>query len=60
MGFVLEELSGPERQLVTGGKSGTMAVVYGKEASIWKVSGLGRCCHAGGPGRWTRKRVGAV
>ncbi|XP_055971388.1 alpha-1,6-mannosylglycoprotein 6-beta-N-acetylglucosaminyltransferase B isoform X2 [Sorex fumeus] len=36
MGFVLEELSGPERQLVTGAKSSTMAVVYGKEASIWK------------------------
>lgn len=38
MGFVLEELSGSEKRLVAGDKSGGMAVVYGKEASIWKVS----------------------
>lgn len=38
MGFVSEELNETERQLIKGGKAGNMAVVYGKEASIWKVS----------------------
>lgn len=38
MGFVSEELNETEKQLVRGGKASNMAVVYGKEASIWKVS----------------------
>lgn len=38
MGFVSEELNETEKQLIKGGKAGNMAVVYGKEASIWKVS----------------------
>lgn len=41
MGFVSEELNGTEKQAVKGGKAGNMAVVYGKEASIWKVSAHG-------------------
>ncbi|XP_012588458.1 PREDICTED: alpha-1,6-mannosylglycoprotein 6-beta-N-acetylglucosaminyltransferase B [Condylura cristata] len=36
MGFVSEELNETEQQLVKGGKAGNMAVVYGKEASVWK------------------------
>lgn len=39
MGFVSEELNETEKQLIKGGKASNMAVVYGKEASIWKVSG---------------------
>lgn len=38
MGFVSEELNETEKQLIRGGKASNMAVVYGKEASIWKVS----------------------
>ena len=38
MGFVSEELSETEKQLIKGGKANNMAVVYGKETSIWKVS----------------------
>lgn len=38
MGFVSEEVNETEKQLIKGGKAGNMAVVYGKEASIWKVS----------------------
>lgn len=38
MGFVSEELNETEKQLIKGGKASNMAVVYGKEASIWKVS----------------------
>lgn len=38
MGFVSEELNETEKQLIKGGKAGNMAVVYGKDASIWKVS----------------------
>uniref|UniRef100_G1TGI4 alpha-1,6-mannosyl-glycoprotein 6-beta-N-acetylglucosaminyltransferase n=1 Tax=Oryctolagus cuniculus TaxID=9986 RepID=G1TGI4_RABIT len=37
MGFVSEELNGTEKQAVKGSKAGNMAVVYGKEASIWKL-----------------------
>uniref|UniRef100_A0A2K5QVS2 alpha-1,6-mannosyl-glycoprotein 6-beta-N-acetylglucosaminyltransferase n=1 Tax=Cebus imitator TaxID=2715852 RepID=A0A2K5QVS2_CEBIM len=36
MGFVSEELNETEKQLIKGGKASNMAVVYGKEASIWK------------------------
>uniref|UniRef100_A0A8C9PXC3 alpha-1,6-mannosyl-glycoprotein 6-beta-N-acetylglucosaminyltransferase n=1 Tax=Spermophilus dauricus TaxID=99837 RepID=A0A8C9PXC3_SPEDA len=39
MGFVSEELNETEKQLIKGSKASNMAVVYGKEASIWKVSG---------------------
>ncbi|XP_023387397.1 alpha-1,6-mannosylglycoprotein 6-beta-N-acetylglucosaminyltransferase B [Pteropus vampyrus] len=39
MGFVSEELNDTEKQLIKGGKAGNMAVVYGKEASIWKLQG---------------------
>lgn len=38
MGFVSEELNETEKQLIKDGKASDMAVVYGKEASIWKVS----------------------
>ncbi|XP_034496207.1 alpha-1,6-mannosylglycoprotein 6-beta-N-acetylglucosaminyltransferase B isoform X5 [Ailuropoda melanoleuca] len=37
MGFVSEELNETEKQLIKGGKASNMAVVYGKEASIWKT-----------------------
>uniref|UniRef100_A0A8B9XBK0 alpha-1,6-mannosyl-glycoprotein 6-beta-N-acetylglucosaminyltransferase n=1 Tax=Bos mutus grunniens TaxID=30521 RepID=A0A8B9XBK0_BOSMU len=36
MGFVSEELNETEKQLIKDGKASKMAVVYGKEASIWK------------------------
>ncbi|XP_054112504.1 alpha-1,6-mannosylglycoprotein 6-beta-N-acetylglucosaminyltransferase B isoform X2 [Callithrix jacchus] len=36
MGFVSEELNETEKQLIKGGKASNMAVVYGKEANIWK------------------------
>ncbi|KAJ7400643.1 Alpha-1,6-mannosylglycoprotein 6-beta-N-acetylglucosaminyltransferase B [Pitangus sulphuratus] len=36
MGFVSEELNQTERQLIKSNKVSSMAVVYGKEASIWK------------------------
>ncbi|ELK35781.1 Alpha-1,6-mannosylglycoprotein 6-beta-N-acetylglucosaminyltransferase B, partial [Myotis davidii] len=36
MGFVSEELNETEKQLIKAGKASNMAVVYGKEASIWK------------------------
>uniref|UniRef100_A0A2K5WKT5 alpha-1,6-mannosyl-glycoprotein 6-beta-N-acetylglucosaminyltransferase n=1 Tax=Macaca fascicularis TaxID=9541 RepID=A0A2K5WKT5_MACFA len=39
MGFVSEELNETEKQLIKGGKASNMAVVYGKEASIWKFQG---------------------
>ncbi|XP_025783336.1 alpha-1,6-mannosylglycoprotein 6-beta-N-acetylglucosaminyltransferase B [Puma concolor] len=39
MGFVSEELNETEKQLIRGGKASNMAVVYGKEASIWKLQG---------------------
>ncbi|KFQ32317.1 Alpha-1,6-mannosylglycoprotein 6-beta-N-acetylglucosaminyltransferase B, partial [Merops nubicus] len=39
MGFVSEELNKTERQLIKSNKVSSMAVVYGKEASIWKVGG---------------------
>lgn len=50
MGFVSEELNQTERQLIKANKVSSMAVVYGKEASIWKV---GVCPWAAGdkPGR---------
>lgn len=38
MGFVSEELNETEKQVIKDGKASNMAVVYGKEASIWKVS----------------------
>uniref|UniRef100_H0WKL6 alpha-1,6-mannosyl-glycoprotein 6-beta-N-acetylglucosaminyltransferase n=1 Tax=Otolemur garnettii TaxID=30611 RepID=H0WKL6_OTOGA len=38
MGFVSEELNETEKQLIKGGKASNMAVVYGKEASIWKMA----------------------
>lgn len=37
MGFVSEELNETERQFIKSNKASNMAVVYGKEASIWKV-----------------------
>ncbi|KAG3268401.1 mannosyl (alpha-1,6-)-glycoprotein beta-1,6-N-acetyl-glucosaminyltransferase, isozyme B [Ictidomys tridecemlineatus] len=39
MGFVSEELNETEKQLIKGSKASNMAVVYGKEASIWKLQG---------------------
>uniref|UniRef100_A0A8D2IS38 alpha-1,6-mannosyl-glycoprotein 6-beta-N-acetylglucosaminyltransferase n=1 Tax=Varanus komodoensis TaxID=61221 RepID=A0A8D2IS38_VARKO len=36
MGFVSEELNETEKQLIKSNKANNMAVVYGKEASIWK------------------------
>ncbi|KFP29915.1 Alpha-1,6-mannosylglycoprotein 6-beta-N-acetylglucosaminyltransferase B, partial [Colius striatus] len=39
MGFVSEELNKTERQFIKSNKVSSMAVVYGKEASIWKVGG---------------------
>ncbi|KAB0367250.1 hypothetical protein FD755_020574 [Muntiacus reevesi] len=39
MGFVSEELNDTEKQLIKDGKASNMAVVYGKEASIWKLQG---------------------
>lgn len=40
MGFVSEELNKTERQFIKSNKVSSMAVVYGKEASIWKVGVL--------------------
>lgn len=37
MGFVSEELNKTEKQFIKSNKANNMAVVYGKEASIWKV-----------------------
>lgn len=37
MGFVSEELNETEKQFIKSNKANNMAVVYGKEASIWKV-----------------------
>uniref|UniRef100_A0A8C8BMI1 alpha-1,6-mannosyl-glycoprotein 6-beta-N-acetylglucosaminyltransferase n=1 Tax=Otus sunia TaxID=257818 RepID=A0A8C8BMI1_9STRI len=39
MGFVSEELNKTEKQFIKSNKVSSMAVVYGKEASIWKVGG---------------------
>ncbi|XP_032858285.1 alpha-1,6-mannosylglycoprotein 6-beta-N-acetylglucosaminyltransferase B isoform X3 [Tyto alba] len=39
MGFVSEELNKTERQFIKSNKVSSMAVVYGKEASIWKLQG---------------------
>uniref|UniRef100_A0A8D0GTB3 alpha-1,6-mannosyl-glycoprotein 6-beta-N-acetylglucosaminyltransferase n=1 Tax=Sphenodon punctatus TaxID=8508 RepID=A0A8D0GTB3_SPHPU len=36
MGFVSEELNQTEKQFIKANKANNMAVVYGKEASIWK------------------------
>lgn len=38
MGFVAEELNETERLNIQRNKVNNMAVVYGKEASMWKVS----------------------
>lgn len=38
MGFVAEELNETERLAIQRNKLNNMAVVYGKEASMWKVS----------------------
>lgn len=38
MGFVAEELNQTERLNIQRNKVNNMAVVYGKEASMWKVS----------------------
>ena len=38
MGFVAEELNETERLSIQRNKVDNMAVVYGKEASMWKVS----------------------
>lgn len=38
MGFVAEELNETERLAIQRNKLNKMAVVYGKEASMWKVS----------------------
>lgn len=40
MGFVSEELNETEKQFIKSNKVSNMAVVYGKEASIWKVGAL--------------------
>ncbi|XP_013914724.1 PREDICTED: alpha-1,6-mannosylglycoprotein 6-beta-N-acetylglucosaminyltransferase B isoform X3 [Thamnophis sirtalis] len=37
MGFVSEELNVTEKQFIKSNKANNMAVVYGKEASIWKL-----------------------
>lgn len=37
MGFVAEELNDTERLSIQRNKVDSMAVVYGKEASMWKV-----------------------
>lgn len=37
MGFVAEELNETERLNIQRNKVNNMAVVYGKEASMWKV-----------------------
>ena len=37
MGFVSEELNETEKQHIQQNKVNNMAVVYGKEASMWKV-----------------------
>lgn len=42
MGFVAEELNETERLNIQRNKVGNMAVVYGKEASMWKVSVAGK------------------
>ncbi|XP_019358423.1 PREDICTED: alpha-1,6-mannosylglycoprotein 6-beta-N-acetylglucosaminyltransferase B isoform X3 [Gavialis gangeticus] len=39
MGFVSEELNETEKQFIKSNKVSNMAVVYGKEASIWKLQG---------------------
>uniref|UniRef100_A0A5F8G5D6 alpha-1,6-mannosyl-glycoprotein 6-beta-N-acetylglucosaminyltransferase n=1 Tax=Monodelphis domestica TaxID=13616 RepID=A0A5F8G5D6_MONDO len=39
MGFVSEELNSTEKQFIKNNKDSNMAVVYGKEASIWKLQG---------------------
>ncbi|XP_074116321.1 alpha-1,6-mannosylglycoprotein 6-beta-N-acetylglucosaminyltransferase B isoform X3 [Sminthopsis crassicaudata] len=36
MGFVSEELNSTEKEFIKNNKASNMAVVYGKEASIWK------------------------
>lgn len=38
MGFVAEELNETERLAIQRNKLSNVAVVYGKEASMWKVS----------------------
>lgn len=38
MGFVAEELNETEKVNIQRNKVNNMAVVYGKEASMWKVS----------------------
>lgn len=38
MGFVAEELNHTERLNIQRDKVNNMAVIYGKEASMWKVS----------------------
>lgn len=38
MGFVAEELNETERLHIQRNKVNNMAVVYGKEAGMWKVS----------------------
>lgn len=38
MGFVAEELNETERLYIQRNKVNNMAVVYGKDASMWKVS----------------------
>lgn len=40
MGFVSEELNETEKRSIQQNKVNNMAVVYGKEASMWKVKEL--------------------
>ncbi|KAK6274322.1 hypothetical protein J4Q44_G00392770, partial [Coregonus suidteri] len=40
MGFVSEELNNTEKRSIMQNKVNNMAVVYGKEASMWKVTVL--------------------
>lgn len=44
MGFVAEELNETARLAIQRNKLNNMAVVYGKEASMWKVSFRHRLC----------------
>lgn len=58
MGFVSEELNRTERQFIKSNKVSSMAVVYGKEASIWKVSVL--VLHEHRLGRGSRRQIREV
>lgn len=48
MGFVSEELNNTEKRSIRLNKVRNMAVVYGKEASMWKVRAVHTSTAAGG------------